>query len=168
MDLIKQLKEDGTAKGLCRLWQAKLKDGLSTEDLVKLYTQGIDFCISEDFPTLAFIRDQFKGKCEPYGVYVDDLVEAKDLPDVVLNGDCKCLLAYGGFTVARIYARHTSEGAINVADHAVVTIDAFDNTHLAIAVAGDNAQVYVTLYGNAQVETFGSGIVIRKTQKNTY
>lgn len=52
MELVQQLKEDGKAKGLCRMWQMKLKTGLDYEQLIQLYIRGIDFCISENYPTL--------------------------------------------------------------------------------------------------------------------
>ena len=68
MELIEQLKQDGIAKGLCQPWQNKLRDGVSMKRLVDLYVRGIDFCIKNDYPTLDFIRENFKGKCEPYGV----------------------------------------------------------------------------------------------------
>ena len=57
MELVQQLKEDGKAKGLCRMWQMKLKTGLDYEQLIQLYIRGIDFCISENYPTLDFIRE---------------------------------------------------------------------------------------------------------------
>ncbi len=106
MELVQQLKEDGKAKGLCRMWQMKLRTGLDYEQLIQLYIKGIDFCISENYPTLDFIREHFKGKCEVYGVFVDDEVTDKvNLPDVVLNGDCKAMLEYDGYSVSRVYAR---------------------------------------------------------------
>ena len=128
MELVQQLKEDGKAKGLCRMWQMKLKTGLDYEQLIQLYIRGIDFCISENYPTLDFIREHFKGKCEVYGVFVDDEVTDKvNLPDVVLNGDCKAMLEYDGYSVSRLYVRHDSEVAVIVSDNAIVTIDLFDN-----------------------------------------
>ncbi len=168
MDLINQLKTDGTEKGLCRQWRLKLQPGMSVEDLAKLYIEGIDFCISEDYPTLDFLRKHFKGSCEPYGVFVDDEVKERNAPDVVLNGDCKAILEYDGFSVARIFARHNAQGAVNVSDHAIVTVDASDNSNLAIATAGSNAQVIVNIYGNARVEAFGTGITIRFFNKYHY
>lgn len=168
MDLINQLKADGTSKGLCRQWRMKLQKGMSVEDLAALYIKGIDFCISEDFPTLDFLRDHFKGSCEPYGVFVDDVVKQRNTPDLVLNGDCKAILEYDGYTVARIFARHNTQGAVNISDHAIVTVDLFDNSNLVIAVAGSDAQVNVNLYGNSKVEAIGSGIEINKLNKNTY
>ena len=152
MELVQQLKEDGKAKGLCRMWQMKLRTGLDYEQLIQLYIKGIDFCISEN-----------------YGVFVDDAVTDKvNLPDVVLNGDCKAMLEYDGYSVSRVYARHDSHSAVNVSDNAIVTIDAFDNSYLYVAVAGTDAKVLVNLYGNAKADIEGVGIEVRQMNKNTY
>lgn len=169
MGLIEQLKKDGADKGLCRLWQMKLREGLDMKDLTQLYIRGIDFCISEEYPTLDFIREHFKGKCEPYGVYVDDEVgQLKNVPDVVLNGDCKAMLEYDGYTVSRVFVRHGSKAAINVGDNAHVTVDIFDNSDVVIATAGHEAKVIVKVYGNAKLETIGEGIIVRFTNNKTY
>jgi hypothetical protein len=166
---IEQLKQAGIAKGLCRLWQMKLKEGMSIEDQAKLYIKGIDFCIGKDYPTLDYLREHYRGHCEPYGVYVDDEIQGlRNVPDVVLNGDCKAMLEYDEYSVSRLYIRHGSQASVNVSDHAVLTIDVFDNSYLAVAAAGGNAQVIVNKYGNAQVYCIGSGITIRNTNKKTY
>lgn len=157
MELIQQLKIDGIAKGLCRPWQGKLHIGLSTEELVKLYIQGIDFCISEDYPTLDFLREHFRGKCEPFGVYVDDEIPpTKNKPDMVLNGACKALVEYDGYSVSRLYVRHDSEVAVIVSDNAIVTIDLFDNATLHLSVIGNDANVSINAYGeNTTTEYIG-------------
>lgn len=167
MELIAQMRNDGTAKGLCRLYQAKLRDGLSVKELADLYKEGIDFCINNDFPTLDFLRGNYRGKCEQYGVFVDDETGELDNPDVVvLNGRCKVFAKYNGFTVARLYARHTSEGAVSIGGNANVTIDLFDRANLIVAVAGSDAQVSVNVYGEAQVKIMGEAKVTYKN-KNT-
>lgn len=168
MDFVEQLKQDGIAKGLCQGWQMKLKPGTSTKRLVELFIRGIDFCIKNDYPTLDFMRTHFRGISEPYGAYVDDEVVEENKPGVVLNGNCKAALEYDGFSVSQVYVRHNSQAAIIASEYANVTIDAFDDSHLVVAVAGGNAQVYVNLYGNATVETSGNGIKVRKTNKKTY
>lgn len=169
MEIVEQLKQDGIEKGLCCLWQMKLKSGLSVAELSDLYIRGIDFCVSEDYPTLDFIRANFKGKCEPYGIYIDDEVSGvNNLKDVVLNGDCKAMLEYDGFAVSNVYVRHNSQASVNVSENALVTIDAFDNTRLVVAVSGDSAIAFVNLYGNASVETIGDGIVVNYMNKKTY
>lgn len=139
------------------------------EKMVRLFIRGIDFCIKNDYPTLEFMRKNFKGKSEPYGGYVDDEITGlRNAPDVVLNGNCKALLEYDEYSVSRLYVRHGSQAAINVSDHAMLTIDAFDNSHLVVAVAGGNAQVLVNKYGDAQVECIGSGIKVNSINKKTY
>ncbi|WP_280646686.1 MULTISPECIES: hypothetical protein [unclassified Dysgonomonas] len=142
---------------------------MSIESMVKLFIRGIDFCISEDFPTLEFIRVNFKGKCEQYGAFVDDEVNGrKNAPDTVLNGNCKAMMEYDGFTVSRIFIRHNSQAAVIASDNAMVTIDAFDNSNLAVATAGNSSQIFVNLYGNAQVECIGENIQVKKMNKETY
>ena len=157
MELIEQLKTDGINKGLCRLWQRKLHNGLSTEELVKLYIKGIDFCISENYPTLDFLRENFKGKSEPFGVFIDDeLPPMKNEPDVVLNGACKAMLEYDDFSVSRLYMRHDSEAAVIVSNNAIVTIDLFDNAKIHISVIGTEARVNINAYGrNTTVDYIG-------------
>lgn len=169
MELTEVLKRDGVDKGLCRLWRGKLKAGMSIEAMIQLYIRGIDFCICEDYPTLSFIRENFKGKCEPYGVFIDDdVMDMKNTPDVVLNGNCRALLEYDGYSVSRIFARHNTKAAINVSDHALVTIDAFNQSDLVIAVSGTRASVIVNLYGDSSVQCIGDGIKVNKKNKVSY
>lgn len=174
MKLIQQLKADGMEKGLCRMWQIKLHAGLSTEELAKLYIQGIDFCISEDYPTLDFLREHFRGKCEPFGVFVDDDVPpTTNKPDMVLNGACRAMLEYDGFSVSRLYVRHTSEVAVIVSDHAALTIDLFDNAKLHLSIVGDDTTVSVNVYGKqTTTEYIGdsakSKVNITYNDKTTY
>jgi hypothetical protein len=174
MELVEKLRKDGTEKGLCRLWQMKLRGDLDTEALVRLYIKGIDFCICEDYPTLDFLRTHFKGKSEPYGVYIDD-----DMPtlvnkaDLVLNGACRGMLEYDGYSVSRLYVRHTSETAINVSGHAVLTIDVFDRAKVHLSVAGDDACVILNVYGSTAQIDFVDGempscVTLNYNNKNTY
>ena len=167
--LIYTIKQDAIGKGLCRLWQRKLKNGLSYKELAEMYIKGIDFCISENFPTIDFLEENFKGKCEEYGVFVNDQnVVCSNFSDIVLNGDCRAVLDYSGYTVSRLFARHNTKATINVFNNAIVTIDAFDKSELVVAVSGENAQVLVNLYGDAQVECIGVGIKVRYMNKQTY
>ncbi len=169
MELNKQLKQDGIAVGLCAQYQGLLDRSDTVEKMVRLFIRGIDFCIKNDYPTLDFMRKNFKGKSEPFGAYVDDEITGlRNAPDIVMNGGCKALLEYDEYSVSRIYIRHSSQAAVNVSDHAIVTIDAFDNSHLVVAVAGGNAQVIVNKYGDAQVECIGSGIKVNSINKKTY
>lgn len=169
MKTIQELKKDGIAKGLCRQWQMKLKDELDVEDLSKLFIQGIDFCISENFPTLDYFRTHFKGKCEPYGIHIDEELKGEtNIPDIVLNGSCKADLNYNEYSVSRLYIRHNSEVNVNVSEYAILTIDAFDDSKIVVNSSGTRPKVFVHLYGNAQVQCIGDGITVRKYNKLYY
>lgn len=163
-NIISQLKMDGVTKGLCRLWQIKLsKENITMEELAQLYFKGIDFCISKDFPTLDFLRQNFKGKCEPYGVFIDDpCVRERNREDLSLNGDCKADLFYSGYSVSRVFARHTSEMNVTACGSAHLTVDIFDDVKLAVSVIGSKARVLVNVYGSAQVQSTGNVKVVNK------
>lgn len=169
-ELIEKLKQDGEVKGLCRLWRGKLQPGMSIESLVELFIKGIDFCISEDYPTLDFMKAHFKDKCEPYGVYIDDTVSCSNAPDIVLNGASSAHLKYTDYSVSRLYIRHSSKAWITVQDNAILTVDAFDNTKLIINSIGDKIHILVNLYGNAQIDHIkdSNNIHIRKMNRETY
>lgn len=168
MELVEQLKNDGIAKGLCQAWQDKLKPGVSMERLVKLFIRGIDFCVKNDFPTLDFMRNNFKGKCEPYGAYVDDVFASENIPDVVLNGECDAKLTYSGYTVSRVVIRHSSKANITIYGHSCVTIDVFDNGKLDLVTVGTRCKVIVYQYGNSIVNYGGTCAKIINKNKNSY
>ena len=169
MDIVQKLKQDAIAKGLCDKWKRKFKENMDIPELVKMYIKGIDFCISNDYPTLEYLRSEIKGKCETYGVFIDDIVQSSNIEDIVLNGNCKAELDYFGYSVCRIYARHNSEVNIKASENAYLTIDAFDNTILNIE-ASEKCKVFITQYGKAKVN-INSGIEnvsLKKINKETY
>ena len=168
MGLVEQLKQDGIAKGLCRPWQMKLRPGVSTKRLVELFIKGIDFCVKNDYPTLEFMRENFRGISEPYGAYVDDVVCERNKPDVVLNGYCKGTLEYDGYSVSRVVVRHTSKVSIKAFGYAHLTVDLFDDSTLDLVVAGTKARVIVNKYGNSNAEVSGTGVKVFFKNKNTY
>lgn len=168
MEPIEKMRQDGVEKGLCRLYQMKLRDGLSVKELADLYKEGIDFCINNDYPSLDFLREHYRGKCEEYGVYVDDRVAGLQNPKtVVLNGKSEAMIQYKGYTVSRLYLRHDSEATVCISEFAHVTIDCFDNTRLVVATVGSDAQVLLNVYGQAQVKATGDGIKVNYKHKNT-
>ena len=169
-ELVEKLRNDGEAVGLCRLFKHKLQGDLSVEQLVNMFIKGIDFCVSNNYPTLDFMRSRFKGISEPYGAFVDDEIQGlRNKPDVILNGSCKAFLEYDGYSVCRVVSRHDTEGAVNVSGHAYVTIDVFDRSKLVICTSGNECNVMVNVYGiQANVECIGQGIKFKVKNNKTY
>ncbi len=132
--------------------------------LAKLYIKNIDYCINTNKPSLSFMRQHIKGRCEPYGVMVDSVVDCRDMPNLVLNGESYGIASYGGYSVSRIYARHKSDLFVMVSECAILTVEAYDDATVDIRTIGVNARVIVYLYGNAKVKRSGVGIRVRNRQ----
>lgn len=136
--------------------EAKRKD-LSVFECAEIVLNARD----KDF----FHYDNPQRQIDTLGVLVDDpKVECRNRADVALNGGCKADLSYSGFTVSRVYARHTSELNVTACGSAHVTIDIFDEVKLSISVIGTKARVLVNVYGNAQVQCTGSAKIVNKNQ----
>ncbi len=169
MDLTLRIKEDGARKGMCAFYQGKLIEGLSIQRLSTLFFRGIDFCIGNDFPTLEFLRKNIRSQGDQYGFCLDNKdVRETNIPRLCLNGECKARLQYQNCNLGRLYVRHGSSAKLFVSGTSVVTIDAFDDSHLDIIVAGNDSKVLVYLYGNATCTAAGQGVKITHKNKQTY
>lgn len=134
--------------------------------LAKLYIKHIDYCISADKPSLSFMRQHIKDRCKPYGVMVDSVVDCRDMPNLVLNGESYGIASYGGYSVSRIYARHKSDLFVMVSECAILTVEAYDDATVDIRTIGVNAVVIVYLYGNAKLRCSGAGIRVRHNRQS--
>lgn len=163
MELIQQIKLDGARNGMCRLFQTRLKPGLDTKDLADMYFKGMDFCIGRDFPTLEFMRENFKGTGEMYGVYIDsDNVSTRNPKRAVLIGDSNVKMTFDGFSVSRVFVRHGSMATIRVSGYANLSVDAFDNARIYVDVIGSKAKVIVDTYGDARAVCAGMAKISHK------
>lgn len=162
MEVIEQLRKDAIANGLCNLWQRKLSGNLDVQELVRLYIDGIDFCISHDYPSLDFLRKNFKKKSEKHGVYIDSEVKGlMNQNELVLNGDCKALLEYNGNAVARLWVRHGSVASINACGIANVSVDVYDDAKVYVA-ATKGAEISVYLHDKATAELVYGNIKVKR------
>ena len=76
MKVNKQLAHDAKKKGICEEWFARLMETEDKGKLVNMYLEGIDFCLSNEYPSNEFIRRHFVGTCEAYGVFLDRAITA--------------------------------------------------------------------------------------------
>lgn len=172
MKLNKKLAELARNAGICEEWHDKL---LATEDkreLVKMALAGIDFCLSNNYPPLPIIKKHFAGTMEPYGIYLDDQIAARNSEHVVAFGACAGAAHYTDFAVGQVFLKHTSKLTIVASGNAFVMVDIFDEAEVEVT-ATDNAKVCVNQYGGHVAATTDDGAgnavvkVIRK-QSKTY
>ncbi len=146
MKLNKKLAYAAQKKGICEDW---FNDLLQTEDkarLIQMYLSGIDFCLSKEYPSLDFIRENFVGVMEGYGVFLDETIKTENYRHVVALGRCEGLAEYTGFEVGQVFAKHESKLTVKASGNAFVMVDVFDSTTVEI-IASDNAKICVNHYG---------------------
>lgn len=137
-----------------------------------MFLAGIDFCLSNEYPPLPLIKRYFAGDMEPYGIFLDDRIAARNAEHVVAFGACTGAAEYTGFAVGQVFVKHTGKLTIAASGNAFVMVDIFDEAQVEIQ-ATDNAKVCVNQYGGSVATKTDDGAgkavikVIRK-QSKTY
>ena len=138
-------------KGICKPWYDELKRfGNDKHAMIQMYIKGIDFCLSNDYPSNDFIRENFKGTMEDYGIFLDESVNLINYRRCVALGKTHGRVETGSYGVCEVFAKHDSELIVIAKDNAFVEIDVYDNAVLHIH-ATDRAKVHVKHYGGSVV-----------------
>lgn len=169
MILSKELARQAKAKGICTPWHKELLTLQDKEAMVEMYLRGIDFCLSNNYPSNDFIRTHFKGVMEKHGVFLDDNIKVENKPKCVCLGATCGRVEVNGFEVCEIFTKHNTELNVIAQDNAFVVIDVFDDSVVSIH-ASDRAKVCVNHYGGTiNRNAMDDAIVkIREKNKKTY
>lgn len=169
MKLNKELALEAKRNGICTEWFNRLQATEDKGELIKMYLEGIDFCLSNEYPNNAYIREHFVGTCETFGVFLDEPINALNFRQIVALGVCEGSVEYTAYSVGQVFVKHDSKLHITAGGNAFVMVDVFDNTEVSIT-AKDNAKICVNQYGGnitTETENEGNAVikVIRKTSK---
>lgn len=171
MNLGKRIAIAGRKKGLCESWQAKLAELSKQEDLLRLYLEGIDFCLSEDFPSPRFLKEQAdEPLLESFGIYIDrEGIRAENHAKVVCLGGTTGSVRGKDFEVSEIFIKHRSSIEIKAQGNSFIMVDMFDDSVLSVQASG-NAKVCINRYGGAlqYTERGDAKIKIIEKSKKTY
>ena len=170
MNLSKELAKQAKKFQVCEEWYDKLKTITDKKELIQMYLSGIDFCLNNDYPTNEYIRENFKGEMEQFGVFLDDTIDLKNPRKCVALGKTKGHVACDGFGISEIFVKHDSKMTIVAKDNSFVMVDAFDDSVVHIRAYG-KAKVVVNEYGNAKIdykENDFSRVKMIKKHKKTY
>lgn len=165
--IVRELAKQAKKNGICQEWYDNLTVTGDIESLAKMYLKGIDFCLSNEYPSIDFMRNNFKGKIEVFGIYIDDRIEAVNEKTLVALGGCSGMVEIKDYAVSEVFLKHLSSLVLIVKDNAFVMVDMFDETSLNI-IASDNAKVCVNRYGGkVEFSSFNNAVVklIEKNQK---
>jgi hypothetical protein len=170
MKISKVLAKEAQKKGICESWYKELRTLEDKQAMLAMYVKGIDFCLSQDYPSNDFIRANFKGMMESFGIFLDDNINIVNFRRCIALGNTKGRVEVGSYGICEIFAKHESNLAINVKNNAFVEIDVFDNSVVHVH-AQDCAKVHINRYEGGKVTTDTSGnavIKIVEKYKKTY
>ncbi len=168
MELNKELALEAKRNGICTEWFNRLQKTTDKGELVKMYLEGIDFCLSNDYPSRAYIKEHFVGFCEKYGVFLDEAIDTENFRHVVALGTSSGTTRYMGFEVGQVFAKHDSSVEIEASGNSFVMVDVFDDSSVKVRTF-DNAKVCVNRYGgHVEAENTGNSVikVINKKKSN--
>lgn len=141
-------------QNLCTPWQEKMRNDSSLENLCKMYFEGDDWSMENDFPDLNVLR-QFKGKSDIYGLHTDFVGAKENELKAAYFGKSNVQIIYDKFSVSKLILRHDTKAKIKVQNHAIVMINLLDNAELEIECQ-DNASVSIFCYDNHNVKSVGN------------
>lgn len=159
----KNILKSAIKLNLCREWQEKMKNDSSLENLCKMYFDGDDWSMENDFPDLNILRE-FKGKSDGFGIHTDYIGSNKSEFEAAYFGDSIVVLIYDQFSIGKLILRHNTKVKIQTKDNAKLFINLLDNAEVEIE-AKDNSSVTVFCYGNHNVKSIGNVKVQTSTFK---
>lgn len=163
--IAKELAKQAKSKGICEDWYKQLKALTDKRAMIDMYIRGIDFCLSNDYPSNDYIRANFKGIMEDKGVFLDDNVSLVNFRRCVALGKTKGNVKATCYKVCEVFAKHESNLNIIVEDNAFVEIDMFDNSVVSVTSAG-KAKVHINHYGGTLTFDEREESIIKVVEKN--
>lgn len=151
---LKEVYKQAIRTHICKEWQGKMKADLSLENLCRMYFDGDDWSMENNFPDLSILRE-FKGQSEKHGLYTDYSGTTLNELESAFFGSSKVLVEYNMFSVGKLIIRHETKVKLIVKDNAIVIVNLLDKGDLEIECY-DNASVAVFCYGNDNVKSIGN------------
>lgn len=145
-----RLASDASA---CKPALLKMRNDLTTDELLDLYKENIDFCLDENFPPKEYLTEKAGlATLSGSGIFIDTAIELKINKEHfgVILGKSFAFAMYEKYSVSQLFIKHESFANIEVKDNAFLIIDCFDNAKLDVEASGF-AKVLVNVYGDATV-----------------
>lgn len=167
--IAKELAKQAKRNGICDDWHKELKSLTDKRSMIDMYIRGIDFCLSNDYPSNDYIRANFKGTMEEKGVFLDDNINLVNFRYCVALGTTQGEVRVTDYKVCEVFAKHQSVLHIIAEDNAFVEIDMFDNSVVSVTGSG-KAKVHINHYGGTLTfdQREESAIKVAKKNKKTY
>lgn len=137
--------------------------------LLDYYVEGIDFCLSNEFPGIGILKE-YAEVCSEYGIYVDAAgLQLQDPKRLVCLGATSGAASFAQYAVGEVYAKHQSQLTIVARNNTFISVDMFDESRVTV-MASENAKVCVHRYGGHLItESAGASVIkVIDKHKTTY
>lgn len=152
--------------GICREWYGKILNASGIKDLLQLYVDGIDFCLSNEFPGNGMLKEFGADLCPEYGIFVDrQNVELQNPRKLVALGTTSAAATFREYAVGEVFAKHSAEVNVSAQNNSFVVIDMFDESRLTVKAFG-NAKVCIHKYGGSLSTESAQSAVIKVIDKH--
>ena len=157
------LKKEAISLGLCKEWTENWGEP-DLQGLIDKFLHGIDFCISNGWPTAEFIKKNFpKELLRANNIFVYEDIHSRNLGQMaVLNGSCKGVLLFDGVATCDVYVRDRCDVTIDCSRLSKVFINLYDEAKIRI-IQQDAASVYVYTHGDLCNVDFKGDVLIRNS-----
>jgi len=164
--LSKELAKQAAKHGICEEWRSELRSQSDIDAMLDMYIKGIDFCLSNEYPTNDFIRKNFKGKMEHKGIHLDEKASIENDKKAVLLGDCDVMFTAKEYSVCEVFVKHNSKVRVSATDNSFTVIDMFDNSSVYVHANG-NAKVRINRYGGHLDFVEDENAIVKVVDKNS-
>ena len=161
----KELARQAKKAGICEEWHSQLKQLTDKEAMIDMYIRGIDFCLSNDYPSNDYIRDNFKGVMESKGIFLDDEITLGNPRRCVALGRTSGSVVVGGYGVCEVFAKHDSVLVVSASGNAFVEVDMFDSSEVSVHTT-EHAKVHINRYGGRLTTDQRGDSVIKVVEKD--
>ena len=142
-ELNKTLKEEAINLGLCKQWTNMWNKNFSEQELINLFFEGIDFCISNRWPSAKFIKENFSvDTLRQNNVLVDDKWSLINPVYAALIGNSECTIRYNGRVSGRVYVMEGVSVKILANNRSFVMVHSFGKTNIECK-ASDSATIKI-------------------------
>lgn len=119
---------------LCDVWYSEWDDDSDIDALLDKFVRGHDFCITNDYPSLPFIREhllRYRDALHRHHIYVDESVDlTADNGTYIFLGACTGRLVARGLHTVSVYCRHESVLDVSALEGSNVFVSTYERSHV--------------------------------------
>lgn len=131
MEAQERLFEEGIRLGMCDKFRDRW-DKPTTKDLCRMFFEGMDFCIENDYPSLSIIKELYSpDELSQYGVHISD-GDSIGQNHICVLGESNVNIFIPKNKVCRVYARHNCNVHLHLDEGAFCYISILDKANIFI------------------------------------